>query len=531
MSPAQVRDAWPGGTGRNLGVATVFVAVLLTYLLSPPHVPDLAAQVARAELVHRVGPTVWWQGWFGGLHLPTYSSLSPLLMSLLTPPVTGVLSAVASAAAMQRLLRSSLRPGAGVVAFLVTDTANLVNGRITFGVGLALGLWCLAIMQQAPSSPRAVVTGVLVVLTCLASPLAGLFLGLATVTVVVAEPSRARHALGLCFLVAASLLATGRLFPGAGSMPFELVNLLPGLGCTTGVAMLCRGRRLRIGAAAYLLLQLGFLIYPTAVGVNITRLAWIFALPLLVAWAPLPRRTLLVVVVAAALLPGVDLGRQLAAASDPSARAAFYRPLEAALVADQERRPDTLGQRVEVLDTRNHWASAHIAGHHPLARGWERQADRANNPMFYRKGRLDAAGYHAWLTELAVGWVAAPVARLDYASVREAELVATEPPYLRTIWSNKDWTLYRVEGSAPLAHPATVLDIDDRGLTLEARDRTVQIAVRWSPYLVVTDASGRLVRGCVGQRAGWTFIRVPDPGVYRVVADFDGQLRRNQRGC
>ena len=527
----QVHRVWPGATAGNVALAVVSAAALVAYLVAPPQVPDLSAQVARAELVQRVGLTVWWQGWFGGLHLPTYSALSPLVMSMLTPPLTGVLSAVASAAAMARLLRSSLRPTAGMAAFLVTDIANLVNGRITFGIGLALGLWCLASFRQAPVRSRAAITGTLAVLTCLASPLAGMFLGLATITIVLADRSQNRHSLHLTLLVAGSLLATGSLFPGAGLMPFEPINLLPAFACTIGVGVLCRGTRLRLGAAAYLLLQLAFLAYPTAVGLNVTRLAWIFAVPLLVAWAGLPRRSLLVVVVAAGLLPMVDLGRQLDAASDRSARSAFYRPLVVALAADQAARPHTLGQRVEVIDTRNHWASAHVARQHPLARGWERQADRANNPLFYASGQIDSAGYHAWLTELAVGWVAVPVARLDYASVHEAELVATGPPYLRAIWSNEDWTLYRVVNAPPLARPAAVLEIDDRGLTLAARARTVHLAVRWSPYLVVTHRSGRLVTGCVGRRDGWTFIRIPTPGTYRVVADFDGQLRRNQPPC
>jgi len=504
------------------------------YLLAPPRAPDLAAQVARADLVHRVGLTVWWQGWFGGLHLPTYSAITPGLMSLLTPSLTGALAAIASAIAMTRLLRTSLRPTAALAAFLATDIANLLNGRITFGVGLALGLWCLASGQHAPTRGRAVITGSLAVLTCLTSPLAGLFLGLALAAILIAERRSVRHRLRLVVqgaVVATSLLATGALFPGAGSMPFEFVNLLPAAACAIGVAVFCRQPRVRIGAAVYLIVQVGFLIYPAAVGVNVTRLAWVFTLPLLVAWAPLSRRALAALVVVAAMLPAIDLGRQLDAASDRSARVGFYRPLAAAIAADQAAHPQTRGQRVEVIDTRNHWASAHLARSQLLARGWERQTDRANNPMFYTARDIDPAAYRAWLDELAVGWVALPTAQLDYASVGEAELVATGPSYLQPVWSNDDWTLYRVRGAAPLARPGTILEIDDRGLTLAAKASTVQIAVRWSPYLVVTDRQGRLINGCVGERAGWTFIQVPARGVYRVVADFDGQLRRQQPGC
>ena len=127
--------------------------------------------------------------------------------------------------------------------------------------------------------------------------------------------------------------------------------------------------------------------------------------------------------------------------------------------------------------------------------------------------------------------MAVPAAELDYASVREAQLVSTGLPYLQAIWSNADWTLYRVLDAPGLATPGTVLEIDDRGLTIAARATTVRLALRWSPYLVVTTASGRPVAGCVGERDGWTFIHVPAPGTYRVVADFDGQLRRSQSPC
>src|SRR5215210_6312783 len=95
----------PGPTRYELAAVGVFVAVLAGYILAPPQVPDLAAQVARAEVLRRVGPTVWWQGWFGGLHLPTYSAFSPALMAALTPPVAGAISAAAAAGAMERLLR------------------------------------------------------------------------------------------------------------------------------------------------------------------------------------------------------------------------------------------------------------------------------------------------------------------------------------------------------------------------------------------------------------------------------------------
>jgi hypothetical protein len=314
-------------------------------------------------------------------------------------------------------------------------------------------------------------------------------------------------------------------------MPFPLLNFLPSAACAVAVALCCPQPRLRGGAVLYLLSLFCFLVHPMAVGTNITRLAWLFALPLLVACGRLPREALALVAMTAALLPAVDLTGQLRASADASSRAAFYRPLAAALAADQARNPDTLGQRVEVVDSRSHWASAYLAGRFTLARGWERQADRAYNSIFYDVTPLDAASYHRWLDRLAVGWVAVPAAPLDYASVDEARLVATRPGYLATIWSNRDWTLYRVAHARPLARPATVVQVDDRAVVINVGTvTTVHLAIRWSPYLVVTDASGRR-RGCVGISAGWTYLRVPAPGRYTLTADFDGNLRHGQPRC
>jgi hypothetical protein len=541
MSPPRSRIL----AGNRLLVAAL-AASMGGYLLATPPVPDLAAQVARADIVQRAGETVWWLGWFGGLHLPSYSAVSPALMAHVGVPATGAAATAASVFAMSRLLRTSLRPRLGAAAFLVTALANLLDGRITFALSLATGLWCLVALTEGNPAVRALLGGCLAVLTCLMSPLGGLFLALAASTLVLVRrrPWRpdlrafpALHALpaspGLLvlLLLALTMAATVALFPNAGEMPFRAVNFLPAAACTVAVAVCCREPRLRGGAGLYLLAQVCFLFHPTAVGVNITRLAWIFAVPLLVACARLPRRLLVVAALTAALLPAVDLAGQLRASADASARADFYQPLVTALAADQLARPGTLGQRVEVVDSRNHWASAYLARRFTLARGWERQADRAYNPIFYGAAPLGAASYRRWLDGLAVGWVAVPVGPLDYAAVDEAELVATRPEYLVKIWSSESWTLFRVADALPLARPATVQRVDDRAVVIKVGSvKEVQLAIRWSPYLVVTDEAG-VRQGCVGNARDWAYVRVPAPGVYTVTADFDGNLRHGPPGC
>jgi len=518
----------------NLVLVAAITAAMGGYLLATPPVPDLAAQVARADLVRRTGETVWWLGWFGGLHLPSYSAVSPVLMAHLGVPATGAIATALSVPAMARLLRASPRSRLGTAAFLVTASANLLDGRITFAVSLATGLWCLVALTEGTPAARAWFGGGLAVVTCLTSPLGGLFLALAAATFAVVRRRWWRLALPgvlVVLFLAMTMAATLALFPGVGEMPFPLLNFLTAAACAIAVAMCCPEPLMRGGAVLYLLALLCFLVHPMAVGNNITRLAWIFALPLLVACGRLPRRPLLLLALTAALLPATDLTGQLRAAADASASPAFYRPLAVALASDQATHPSTLGQRVEVVDSRNHWASTYLAGRFTLARGWERQADRAYNPIFYDVTPLGAASYHRWLDGLAVGWVAVPAGPLDYASVDEARLVATRPDYLLPIWSNRDWTLYRVVHAPALARPATVVRVDDRAVVIDVGAvTTVHLAVRWSPYLVVTDRAGRR-RGCVGIAGGWSYVRVPAPGRYTVTADFDGNLRHGQPRC
>jgi hypothetical protein len=516
---------------RDLLAPALAALVLVGYLVATPQVPDLAAQIARADVVRRGGETVWWLGWFGGLHLPTYSAITPSVMAALGAPLTGVIATVVSAVVMNQLLRTAPRRAAGLACFLATDLANLLDGRITFAVSMACGLATLLCLRQDARRPRMFGSAALAVLTCLTSPLGGLFLLLVTGTTVLVDRARRRDAITVSSLLATTLLATALMFPGAGQMPFDLQTFVTSVACTVAVLLFCPQQWLRAGTVAYLVLQTAFLLYPSAVGANITRLAWVFALPLLVAFAALPRLRLAAVALLVLLMPGIDLAGQLRTAADPATTPHFYRPLIAELASQQAAHPGRLGERVEVVDTRGHWASVYVARHYSLARGWERQADRALNPMFYGEGRLDATTYRRWLDSLAVGWVAVPHAALDYASTDEARLIARQPSYLHPVWSNPGWTLYRVADAAPLVRPGTVVSSTGDSVTLRVADtRRVDLSIRWSPYLVVTTPGGALA-GCVGSEDGWAYLRVPSAGTYRLKADFDGKLRREQPAC
>ena len=118
---------------------------------------------------------------------------------------------------------------------------------------------------------------------------------------------------------------------------------------------------------------------------------------------------------------------QLAEADSPSAQEAYYQPLLAQL-HERMYTGDGVGQRVEVVEPQTKGAARYVGESMPVARGWERQADMVDNPIFYDDGALTPASYRQWLDQLAVSYVAVPSTKLDFASVDEAKLIATGPP-------------------------------------------------------------------------------------------------------
>jgi hypothetical protein len=189
-------------------------------------------------------------------------------------------------------------------------------------------------------------------------------------------------------------VVTQLLFPSTGRMPFTMSDAVPILLAAVVIACTCRVRVILAAVVVQLLVVPALLVFPGAVGTNITRLTWVCAVPVVVAYARLSRRKLAVAVAVVSVWPVSDLVQQLQASHDPSSAAAYYRPLSAALSAEQHAAgPAGTGGRLEVLDSANHWASVYLVDTVSLARGWDRQADVADNPIFYQPGALNATSY------------------------------------------------------------------------------------------------------------------------------------------
>jgi hypothetical protein len=516
---------------RTRRMLTWFVPVvgLALYLILVPPVPDFAAQATRAAIFRQLGLITWWPGWYGGLELPTYSVIAPGLMATIGVATTGALASAVCMWVAHQLFRGASRPRAASVVFAATVLFNLFGGRITFLVGLAAAL--LAVYAMVRRHPW--LAAVFTVLSVLGSPLAGLFTGIAAAAILVTDRSRRREALFVGAATALSLGALALLFHNPGTMPSPPVQILLALVGLGLVMAACREPVIRAGAVIVALGLLACLVVPNSVGLNLTRMVWLLAAPLIVGYGHRPQKLVVVLTGLALIFPAVDVTWQLAEAASPSADRSYYQPLLRQLHLRLDNA--VTGQRVEVVEPQTKGAARYVGESMPVARGWERQTDEVDNPIFYQAGALNAASYRQWLDQLAVGYVAVPNTKLDFASVAEAQLIAGGLPYLHLVWSDQNWKLYKVADSAPLAQNASVVSVTGNQIRLQVPHAgLVPIQIRWSDHLAILDGSQPVsldvpAHGCLSQDGQWTLLHARRPGSYVLTSDF-GIIPGHQRG-
>jgi len=520
--------------------------------LAPPSA-DLAAQAYRAGLFERAGYVAWDNGWFAGHATLPYSLLSPPLMAWLGVHLTGALAAVGAAAAFEALAAGAGRGGRGAaLAFAAAVGAHLWTGRVTFLLGLALGLAAvLATTRRVPLPALA-----LGALTTAASPVAGLFAAVAGAGLGWAGVREGRQgggvgsgaqagrpagagegsaaggrgargiparragrlapapaaALALLAGVGVPAVALAVLFPQPGTEPFAASAFWPALAAVVAVALLVprQAHALRAGAVIYAVLLVGAFTVPSALGGNATRLGALVAGPALVAAAWDHRRWAVALLAPGlvywALYPPIrDWSR---AAGDPAVEAAFHAPLVGFLSAQRGAQPF----RVEVVPTADHGEARWVAPQVPMARGWLRQLDRAAGALFYSK-RLDPEAYRRWLAERAVRFVALPRgAPIDEGGRSEAALLRSAPPgWLRPVWRTEDWMVWEVRAPGALVRGdlAGVAVAPDRvTLRAPAPGAAATVALRWSQHRAILEGAG-CVRRAPG---GWTRVEARAEG-------------------
>ncbi len=504
----------------------------VAYLIWAPPTADLAAQTFRADLFSQHGFLIWNDYWYSGHYLPGYSVIYPPLGALIDPRVLGALAAVAAAGCFGAMARHRYGDRAVVATqwFGAATVTNLLTGRITFALGLAAGLGSLLALQRR----RAIAAPVLGSLTALASPVAALFVALATAAVARGEWRRPALVLGTAAL--GTSVAISLAFPTDGWFPFAPTAFLPVPLFAIAVYFLAPAGEdwLRRGTVIYLATCTLFAIVHTPVGANAARLGALFAGPIL-ALVLFGRRTLALALVAVPLLywqwvaPVRDVSD---AAGDPSVHASYYAPL----IAELDRLA-TGPARVEVPPTRDRWESALLAPSYPLARGWLRQLESDDFDLF-TGGNLTPSSYRRWLGDDGVSYVALPNVKFDYLAKDEVALIRTGLRYLRPVWSNADWTLYRVARSTPLVTAeasdiprgtATLTHLGPADFTVDLHEAgTYLVRIHYTPYWDVTSGAA-CVEPAGPPNADWTQLVARGPGRVTVSARFslDGLLRRS----
>jgi hypothetical protein len=525
-SPSSSSAAWLLWCRRRIDAiapaALTFVLTTTVLLLGWAGV-DQAAQTYRTLQFQLHGLMLWDSGWYAGNFPLGYSVLFPAVAGTFGIKVVAVASAVIATWSFDRFIRTYLgsRP-LGTWYFAVSTLLPVTIGQWPFLAGEAAGLLALVSLQRGR---RSLALG-LGVLAALFSPLAAAFLAMGCLAWA-AYSTRRRWTVATAAASLVVVVLLGMAFPGTGPFPFPWTGLV-----TTELLCLCcltplvqTTPAVRLGALLYAAASLFAYLVPNPLGGNAPRLAASIGVPLLACfltapgpalsrlshsgvvqrvanrWRPLvlPGRWRYLAVVL--LIPFAVWqwapwdGIVTSPSAAPYTESSYYKPLisELQVVAP-------LPVRVEIPPTRDHWESAFVAPYVSLARGWERQLDIADNPLFYTTSALDgtlsASAYSAWLDAEGVTFVALPTAPLDYAAKSEGALLQSGQVHgLSLVWANAQWELWRVVSSPGLlTGPGAMTSLEPDHLTIQAQGPgTITVRVRYTKFWSVTSGPG-----CVG---------------------------------
>ena len=462
--------------------------------------PDIPAQLYISELFRTHGWLLWDNGWYGGHYQASYSVLFAPLAAGVGLYGAALLCGATATWAFARLVvvAGHRRQVVPVLLFAVGTVIAVAIGQLPFLAGEAAGLLALVAARRDRTA-----LALLFAASCgLFSEVAGVFLVLATAAWVLTSPSERRRKV-FVFGVAAVLpmVVLSAALPRLGPFPFSLATLsvILGVSAVGILAFPTRYRIVRVGLALYAAASVVVFVVPNPLGGNIGRLAAYFAPPLAAFLATIPGRRVIGAFVVPLLMwqyvPALGALR-----TDASAAASYSAP-----VVDFLARQPLVG-RLEIPFTRGHWEAAYVAPRVALARGWLRQLDTLDNPLFYSNRALSAASYHRWLVENGITWIALPDVALDYSAVTEAHLLATGLPYLRPVWRNAHWRVWTVVDSPGLVSgPARITKLEPNRVSLAATGTgSVLVRVRYTPMWNVTGG-----RACITEHHGvWTRLEV-----------------------
>ena len=450
---------------RELLLGAALTAAFAALVLAVGPAPgDAPVHLYRTFLV-RDGALIWDNFWYAGTYpLASYSLLYYLPAALVGNLPLVFVAAIASTVlfaslALREWGRAALWPSR---VFGVLAAAPMFTGLYAYSLGFTAMLATLKLLQLR----RLRLAVVAAALTVGFSPLAFAFLCLVVGSYAVSRRRIARRHLwfgvGLVLAAGIEVLALV-LFPaGAGVYPFHWIDF-GGVLLVTSLGLLVARHARAAGplVAFYALWGLGSVvvyIVPSPLGDNWTRLsAFVFPVMLLTAsLAGFRPRRLVVFALAFAFAYNVIPYALLVPSrlDNQTQNASFWQPALGFL-----RAHDRPGYRVEVVPTAEHWEAYWIPKSGlPLARGWYRQLDVADNPALYKKD-LDAGAYRTWLRSDAVRYVLlSTTAPLDWdGGPQEARVLRSPRSGLRVVFRSANWTVYQLPHATPLltgpAHP------------------------------------------------------------------------------
>jgi hypothetical protein len=406
----------------------------------------------------RDGALIWDNFWYAG----TYPLASYSLLYYLPAALVGNLPLVFAAAVASTVLfasialrewgRAALWPSR---VFGVLAAAPMFTGLYAYSLGFAAMLGTLKLLQLR----RLRLAVVAAALTVGFSPLAFAFLCLIVGAYAVSRRQVSRRhlwfAAGLALAAGIEALALVVFPAGTGTYPFHWVDFFSVLVVTFLGVLVARNARAGGPLAAFFALWgLGSVVVylvPSPLGDNWTRLS-AFVFPLMLLTASLagfrPRRLVLFALAGAFAYNVVPYALLVPSRLDNNTqKASFWAPALSFL-----RLHEQAGYRVEVVPTAEHWEAYWIPkSGFPLARGWYRQLDQADNPALYAT-HLGAAAYQRWLRANAVRYVLlSTTAPLDWDGGPEEERVLRSARSgLRVVFRDANWTIYELPHATPL---------------------------------------------------------------------------------
>ncbi len=511
---------------RGYGVESWAIAALIglyCWLIAPP-TSDLAAAVFRSDLLAHDGLLIYNAQWYEGHHMLAYSLLSPVFGGLIGTRLVGAACTFGAVVLLERALVPRYG-GAGRVAavlFAITAGESLLVGRIAFQVGLFFGVLAIYLAMRS----RFLLACVAAVACALGSPLAGLFLALPALAWFVVTRSPWAALMAAAAVGPSLVLQYAFREGGTFAYPFRSFTQLL-VFVLIGLITVARSERvIRAGLVLYLALGIYAIAVPSQLGGNVNRLGTIVGAPVLAAALWNHRRLFLAIALPYLLWwPLHDVLRDLPDAGGRGTTASYYRPLNQYL-AQNVKGPI----RLEIPPTRNHWEGVYVGEHTMLARGWERQLDQKYNALYYGT-IVTPERYRNWLDHNAVQYVALSDAPSDFAAKAEADLlVENRLPFLRVIWEDKHWKLYKVLRPTPLlSGPGRLVASTPDSFTIDAsRPGTFTMRLHYSQYWALTEGSG-----CVQVGPGnYTTVTLKNAGRARVATKFAfGRVVRKGRRC